>query len=51
VRVVGDLRGRGNRDISISLTTTIAAATDAARWARDKLRAETFGDYPAMGEL
>ncbi len=51
VRVVGDLRGRGNRDISVSLTTTIAAATDAARWARDKLRAETFGDYPAMGEL
>ncbi|MEV4533219.1 YbaB/EbfC family nucleoid-associated protein [Asanoa sp. NPDC049518] len=51
VRVVGSLQGRGNRDISVSLTSTIAAAADAARWARDKLRAETFGDYPAMGEL
>jgi DNA-binding protein YbaB len=50
VRVVGSLHGLGNRDLSVALTSTIAAAADAARWARDKLRAETFFDYPPLGE-
>ena len=50
VRVLGDLRGRGNRDLSAALTAAVASAADAARWAREKLRAETFADYPPLGE-
>jgi hypothetical protein len=29
----------------------VAAATDAAAWARRKLHAETFGDYRSLGEV
>ena len=51
VRLHGNLSGRTNRDVSMSMQTAISAAADAARWAREKLRAETFRDYPRLGEM
>jgi DNA-binding protein YbaB len=50
VAVVGSLTGRSNQDLSRSIQSAVAAATDAARWARQKLRAETFGEYRALEE-
>jgi DNA-binding protein YbaB len=50
VTVVGSLRGRTNIDVSRSIQTAVAAAADAACWARKKLRAETFGDYRPLEE-
>lgn len=50
VRVVGPLDGRTNVELSRSIEAAVAAAADAARWARQKLRAEVFGDYrPLVG--
>jgi DNA-binding protein YbaB len=50
VAIVGSLYGRTNQDLSRSIQSAVTAATDAARWARQKLRAETFGDYPPLQE-
>jgi DNA-binding protein YbaB len=50
VAIVGQLRGRTNDDLSRSVQAAVTAATDAARWARQKLRAETFGAYPPLQE-
>lgn len=50
VNVVGSLHGRTNAEISRSIHAAVAAAHDAARWARRKLRSETFGDYRSLGE-
>jgi DNA-binding protein YbaB len=50
VAVVGSLTGRTNHDLSRSIQSAVTAATDAARWARQKLRAETFGDYRPLEE-
>ncbi len=48
VAVVGQLTGRTNDDLSRSIQSAVTAAADAARWARQKLRAEAFRDYPAL---
>lgn len=50
VAVVGSLHSRSNADLSRSIHAAVAAATDAAQWARQKLRAETFGAYRPLGE-
>jgi DNA-binding protein YbaB len=50
VRVVGDLDGRGNAELSRSIHAAVTAAAGAARWARDKLHAEMFADYRPLGE-
>jgi DNA-binding protein YbaB len=50
VTVVGTLQGRTNVDVSRSIQAAVTAANDAARWARQKLRADTFGDYRPLGE-
>jgi DNA-binding protein YbaB len=50
VAVIGSLRGRTNDDLSRSIQSAVTAATDAARWARQKLRAETFGEYHPLEE-
>jgi DNA-binding protein YbaB len=36
-------------DVSRSVRLAVAAAADAATWARAKLRAETFADYDPIG--
>jgi len=50
VRLHGSLHGRTNKDVAASVKAAVTAAGDAARWAREKLRAETYGDYPGLGE-
>lgn len=50
VRVVGELDGRSNTELSRSIHAAVTAASDAARWARDKLHAEMFADYRRLGE-
>jgi DNA-binding protein YbaB len=36
-------------DVSRSVRLAVASAADAVRWARDKLRTETFADYDPIG--
>jgi hypothetical protein len=50
VTLVGPLQGRSNVDVSRSIQSALSAADDAARWARLKLRADTFGDYAPLKE-
>jgi len=59
VNAAGDIRavnlrapaqGRPAADLSRSIQAAVTAAADAARWAREKLYAETFGDYRPLEE-
>ncbi|HET8662141.1 MAG TPA: YbaB/EbfC family nucleoid-associated protein [Micromonosporaceae bacterium] len=50
VAIVGALSGRTNGQVSDSIRAAVAAAADAAAWARQKLHAETFGDYRPLGQ-
>ncbi|HEU4422230.1 MAG TPA: YbaB/EbfC family DNA-binding protein [Pilimelia sp.] len=50
VNLVGPLHGRSGPEVSRSIQQAVAAAADAARWAREKLHAETFGDYRSVEE-
>ncbi|HZN16791.1 MAG TPA: YbaB/EbfC family nucleoid-associated protein [Micromonosporaceae bacterium] len=50
VAVVGALSGRTSGQVSDSIRSAVAAAADAAAWARQKLHAETFGDYHPLGQ-
>jgi len=49
VAVVGSLHGRTNAEVSRSIKAAVAAAADAATWARQKLHAETFREYQSLG--
>jgi DNA-binding protein YbaB len=49
VRILGSLTGRGNGEVSRSVREAVVAAAEAAAWARRKLHAETFADYPGLG--
>jgi DNA-binding protein YbaB len=50
VRFLGALHGRTNSELSRSMRAAVTAAADAARWAREKLHAETFGEYRRLAE-
>lgn len=50
VAVVGSLHGRTNVEVSRSIQAAVTAAHDAARWARQKLQSDTFGDYRPLRE-
>jgi DNA-binding protein YbaB len=45
VRIVGAIQGRTSAQVSRSVREAVTAAADAAAWARQKLHAETFGEY------
>jgi DNA-binding protein YbaB len=45
VQIIGTLHGRSSVEVSRSVRHAVTAAADAAAWARQKLHAETFGDY------
>jgi DNA-binding protein YbaB len=49
VRIVGDLPGRTNAEVSGSVEAAIAAAADAAEWARRTLYSEIFGSFAPLG--
>jgi len=48
VRILGSLAGRSNVDVSRSVREAVTAAADAATWARQKLQADTFGDFRSL---
>src|SRR3712207_2966370 len=45
VQIIGSLQGRTGAQVSRSVRDAVTAAADAAAWARQKLHAETFGEY------
>ena len=48
--VIGDeARERSPRELSRSVQAAVAAAADAAGWARQRLHRETFGEFPSLG--
>jgi DNA-binding protein YbaB len=48
--VIGDdARHRSPRELSRSVQAAVAAAADAAGWARQKLYRESFGEFPSLG--
>jgi len=50
VTITGALTGRTNAELSRSVRQAVAAAADAAAWARSKLHAEMFGEHTPLGE-
>jgi hypothetical protein len=50
VNVLAGAQGRTGAELSRSIQSAVTAAADAARWAREKLHAETFGDYRPLEE-
>lgn len=50
VRFLGPLHTRTSGEVARSVRAAVTAAADAARWAREKLHAETFGDYRPLTE-
>ncbi len=50
VTVTGPLAGRSSADLSRSVRQAVAAAADAAAWARTTLHAETFNEYRPLRE-
>lgn len=51
VTIADPLQGRSGAEVSRSVEAAIAAAEDAARWAREKLHAETFAGYAPLGRV
>jgi DNA-binding protein YbaB len=49
VVISGPLHGRSSAELSRSVRDVVAAAANAAAWARQKLHAETFADYRPIG--
>jgi len=50
VNLLGPARVRTGAELSRSIQAAVAAAADAARWAREKLYAETFVDFRPLEE-
>lgn len=50
VRIRPDAEGRPPAELSRSVRAAVTSAAEAATWAREKLRAETFADYRPIGE-
>lgn len=50
VRFLEPLRTRHDAEVARSVHAAVTAAADAARWAREKLHAETFGEYRRLRE-
>src|SRR5262249_20774967 len=42
-------QGRDVRELAAAVRGAVGAAADAARWARERLHREMFGDYPELG--
>lgn len=50
VTITDSLAGHSSAELSRSIRDAVAAAADAASWARAKLHAETFTGYRSLGE-
>jgi DNA-binding protein YbaB len=49
VVISDDAAGRSPKELSRAVQAAIAAAADAAVWARNKLHGETFGGFGELG--
>lgn len=50
VRINVSLRDRDPADFAREIKMVVTKASEAARWAREKLYGEVFGKFPALGE-
>jgi hypothetical protein len=50
VRIRGSLQARTASELAHEIQTVVANATEAARWARDKLHDEIFGAFREPGD-
>jgi hypothetical protein len=50
VRIRGSLQNRSAADLAREVQAVVANATEAARWAREKLHAEIFGTFRSLEE-
>jgi hypothetical protein len=50
VRIRGSLQNRTATDLAREVQAVVTSATEAARWAREKLHDEVFGAFRALGE-
>jgi hypothetical protein len=50
VRIRGSLSNRSAADLAQEVQVVVTSATEAARWAREKLHAEVFGAFRSLGE-
>ncbi|GAB3154729.1 hypothetical protein GCM10027290_49610 [Micromonospora sonneratiae] len=48
VRFLATLHTRTTTEVARSVRAAVTAAADAARWAREKLHTETFGEYRTL---
>jgi len=50
VRITGSLQNRNAAELGQQVQAVVTNAAQAARWAREKLYAEVFGAFRALGE-
>jgi hypothetical protein len=50
VHLLAPAHGRPGADLSRSIQAAVTGAADAAAWAREKLHAETFGEFRPIRE-
>jgi DNA-binding protein YbaB len=50
VRIRGSLQNRKAADLAREVQAVVTSATEAARWAREKLHDEVFGEFRSLGE-
>ncbi|HEV7963163.1 MAG TPA: YbaB/EbfC family nucleoid-associated protein [Actinoplanes sp.] len=50
VRIRGSLQNRTAADLAREVQAVVTSATEAARWAREKLHDEVFGAFRSLGE-
>ena len=48
VRIKGSLQSRTAADLAREVQAVVTSATEAARWARDKLHGEIFGAFRSL---
>ena len=50
VQIRGSLQNRSAAELAREVQAVVTKATEAARWAREKLHDEVFGAFRALGE-
>jgi DNA-binding protein YbaB len=50
VRIRGSLQNRSAAELAREVQAAVTAASEAARWAREKLHDEVFGAFRSLGE-
>jgi hypothetical protein len=50
VRITGSLQNRSSTELAREVQAVVTNATEAARWAREKLHDEVFGAFRSLGD-